>query len=121
MKKLNIIKDYSYKITNLIQILTILNFNVEIDPSLTSAGRIYYSTKTIKINESDPKYALMTIIHELGHYIGLRLLGIVYYLFFSKKLREKTAEIIGGIILIPFQIDLNVPKISIKEWVKFHK
>ena len=110
-----------YNIYTLIHILTLLKFNVVLDLSLPVSGRIYYSTKTIKINEANPKYALMIIIHEIGHYVGLRLLGIIYYLFFSKKLRELTAEIIGGILLIIFQICCTNQRISIKDWVKLHE
>jgi hypothetical protein len=114
-------EDDCYKINTLVHILTLLKFNVVFDSSLPVYGRIYYSTKTIKLNEVDSKYILMIIMHEIGHYVGLRLLGIIYYLFFSKKLRELTAEIIGGIILALFQICCNSQQISIKDWIKIHE
>jgi len=41
---------------------------VEIDTSIEVSGRVHYSKKLILVNEPLAKDALLTILHEAGHY-----------------------------------------------------
>jgi len=105
--------NYSFYIDKLYEIAKELNVEIVINFELDAAGRTHYIKSLIEINEPKAKAALVTIAHELGHFI--------YYLNNRDKrqppvrVRERAAYRLGWYLLR--KIEANITK---EEWRDYH-
>jgi hypothetical protein len=81
------------------------------------SGRIDYKNRKIMINESTSFYALMTLSHEVGHWLSHIFF---YYRPSNRRQRESWAESFGWLILFLFTLKCE-KKISYDTWKKYHE
>jgi len=104
---------HHYHIDELYKIADYLGIEIKINFNLKVSGKTHYLKALIEINEPKAKDALITLAHELGHYI--------FYLDNREKeqppviMRERAAYRLGWYLLR--KIDANITK---EEWIDYH-
>lgn len=79
-------------------------------------GKILYKKREIHVREQNPRMALMTIIHEVGHWFS-------YLFFFYRRTnhiqRESWAKSFGWLFLKGLKCPEKL--VDYKLWCKFHE
>ncbi len=86
-------------------------------PDLDAFGRCHYDKKLIEINVPTAKDAMMTLAHEIGHWVGYLKNNKRPQNDFTKEEREGWAKDNGWKIIQKFDTNQTVTK---EEWDKFN-